>query len=141
MSLTVAVLKEQAEGERRVALDPTGVGKLAGLGLRVLFQSGAGDAAGFSDAQYADAELITDESAALSQADIYLWVQVPSEQRLSQLKTGAIGMGQVYAHRNRAAVDALKANNTSCLAMELVPQNYARPEHGRAVFPGHRGRL
>ena len=122
MSLTVAVLKEQADGERRVALDPVSAKKLAERGLRILFQSGAGDSAGFSDAQYSSAEIITDEASALSQADIYLWVQAPSQQRIAQLKAGAVGMGQVYAHRQREAVDALLKANTSCLAMELVPR-------------------
>jgi len=122
MSLTVAVLKEQADGERRVALDPVSVNKLAERGFRILFQSGAGDAAGFSDAQYSKAEIVSDEAAALSQADIYLWVQAPSQQRISQLKPGAVGMGQVYAHRQRDAVDALLQAHTSCLAMELVPR-------------------
>jgi len=122
MSLTVAVLKEQAEGERRVALDPVNVSKLSERGLRILFQSGAGDDAGFSDAQYSDAEIISDEAAALAEADVYLWVQAPSSQRISRLKKGAVGMGQVYAHRNRESVDAFKAQGTSCLAMELVPR-------------------
>lgn len=122
MSLTVAVLKEQAEGERRVALDPVNVSKLSERGLRILFQSGAGDDAGFSDAQYSDAEIISDEDAALAEADVYLWVQIPSSQRISKLKKGAVGMGQVYAHRHRESVDAFKAQNTSCLAMELVPR-------------------
>ena len=122
MSLCVAVLKEQAEGERRVALDPVNAGKLAKRGLRVLIQRGAGDAAGFSDAQYADAELIDDEVKALSEADVYLWVQAPSAQRIAHLKPGAVALGQVYAHRQRDAVAALLQANTSCLAMELVPR-------------------
>jgi len=122
MSLCVAVLKEQAEGERRVALDPVNAGKLAGKGIRVLFQAGAGDAAGFSDAQYLGAELIDDEANALATADIYLWVQAPSAQRIARLKPGAIALGQVYAHRNHEAVDALLKAHCSCLAMELVPR-------------------
>lgn len=122
MSLCVAVLKEQADGERRVALDPANASKLAARGIRILFQSGAGDAAGFSDAQYSSAELISDEATALSQADVYLWVQAPSKLRISQLKRGAVGIGQVYAHRQRETVDALLAAHTSCLAMELVPR-------------------
>jgi hypothetical protein len=66
MSLCVAVLKERAEGERRVALDPVNANKLAGRGLRILVQSGAGNAAGFSDAQYSGAEIVSNEEAALA---------------------------------------------------------------------------
>jgi NAD(P) transhydrogenase subunit alpha len=122
MTLTVAVLKEQAEGERRVALDPSSAGKLASRGVRVLVQQGAGDAAGFADEQYSGAELAGDSNAILAQADVYLFVQAPAAGRLAALREGAVAMGMVFAHRNRDVVDALNARRASCLAMELVPR-------------------
>ena len=122
MTLTVAVLKELAEGERRVALDPSGVKKLAGRGLRVLMQSGAGEPAGFADRQYSDAEFSADPSSILGQADIYLFVQAPPVARLGELREGAVALGQVFAHRQREVVEALNRRRSSCLAMELVPR-------------------
>jgi len=122
MPLTVAVLTEQAEGERRVALDPANAKKLVAKGFRVLMQKGAGDAAGFPDAQYAGCELTADAATILGQADVYLWVQAPDAQRLSALREGALAMGLVFAHRNPAIVDALNARKASCCAMELVPR-------------------
>jgi NAD(P) transhydrogenase subunit alpha len=53
--MKVAVLKETAPGERRVALVPEMVGRLKGAGLDVLVESGAGEAAWFDDAAYAEA--------------------------------------------------------------------------------------
>jgi NAD(P) transhydrogenase subunit alpha len=122
MPLTVAVLTEQAEGERRVALDPANAKKLVAKGFRVLLQKGAGDAAGFPDALYAGCELTADAATILGQADVYLWVQAPEAQRLSALREGALAMGLVFAHRNKAIVDALNARKASCCAMELVPR-------------------
>jgi H+-translocating NAD(P) transhydrogenase subunit alpha len=122
MPLTVAVLTEQAQGERRVALDPANAKKLVAKGFRVLLQKGAGDAAGFPDAQYAGCELTADAATILSQADVYLWVQAPDAQRLSALRESALAMGLVFAHRNTAIVDALNARKASCCAMELVPR-------------------
>ncbi len=122
MSFTVAVLKEQAEGERRVALDPANAKKLVAKGIRVLVQTGAGEAAGFADAAYGDAELIDDANTILSQADVYLWVQAPGAAQLASLREGALALGLVFAHRNRAVVDALNSRNISCCAMELVPR-------------------
>jgi len=122
MTLTVAVLKEQAEGERRVALDPVNAGKLAGKGFRILVQRGAGEAAGFTDEQYKGAELLDEPPEILGQADVWLWVQPPAPQVLSGLREGALTMGLVFAHRNPDIIEALNARNASCCAMELVPR-------------------
>jgi len=122
MSLTVAVLKEQADGERRVALDPANAKRLASKGFRVLIQKGAGEAAGFPDEQYLDAEKLDDAAVILGQADVLLWVQAPSPQLLSHLKQRALALGQVFAHRNPGVIEALNERHCNCCAMELVPR-------------------
>ena len=123
MSLAVAVLKEQAEGERRVALDPASANKLANKGFQVLIEKGAGDSAGFSDEQYSDCIILDDPEIILTMADIWLWVQVPATEQLANLPDGRLGMGLVYAHRNPAVIDTLKQHRLTCMAMELVPQS------------------
>jgi len=52
--MIVGVPKETFPGERRVALIPASVATLLQLGLHVKIEAGAGEAAGFSDAQYRD---------------------------------------------------------------------------------------
>ena len=121
-SLAVAVLKEQAEGERRVALDPASVKRIAAKGFRVLVQQGAGDAAGFLDEQYSEAEIIANEEEILHQADILLWIQAPGLQTLAALKEGTLALGLVFPHRNPGIIEALNSRNISCCAMELVPR-------------------
>ena len=123
MSLAVAVLKEQAEGERRIALDPASANKLANKGFQVLIEKGAGDSAGFSDEQYSDCIILDDPEIILTMADIWLWVQVPATEQLANLPDGRLGMGLVYAHRNPAVIDTLKQHRLTCMAMELVPQS------------------
>jgi NAD(P) transhydrogenase subunit alpha len=122
MTLSVAVLRERAMGERRVALDPANAGRLAAKGVNVLIEKGAGDAAGFEDAQYGTAEVIADRAELVQRADVCLWVQLPGEQTIAAMKSGAVGMGMVFAHRNADAVNALNAHGISCFAMELVPR-------------------
>ncbi len=122
MSLTVAVLKEQAKGERRVALDPASANKLASKGFQVLIEKGAGDAAGFADQQYSDCAVLDDAESILTMADIWLWVQAPAPEILANLPAGSLCMGLVFAHRNPAVVDLLKAHRLTCMAMELVPR-------------------
>lgn len=121
MSLAVAVLKERIEGERRVALDPVSANKLVGMGFQVLVENGAGEAAGFSDAQYSDCTLLDDAEIILTMADIWLWVQVPATEQLANLPDGRLCMGLVFAHRNPAVIDTLNKHRHTCMAMELVP--------------------
>ena len=122
MPLTVAVLKETADGERRVALDPASANKLAKRGVRVLVEQGAGDAAGFTDAQYSGAEILGDGSDAVEQADVLMWVQAPAPAVIGKMRSGSLGMGLAFAHRRPELVEALNARSLSCLAMELVPR-------------------
>lgn len=122
MSLTVAVLKERAKGERRVALDPVSANKLANKGFQVLIEKGAGDAAGFSDAQYSDCAILDDTESILTMSDIWLWVQAPEAYLLSKLPEGRLCMGMVFAHRHPDVVSELEKGQQTCLAMELVPR-------------------
>ena len=70
--------RETAAGERRVALVPELVAKLAGGGFEVLLERGAGESASFPDAAYeeAGAQLV----AEWAESDAVVKVQKPSEQ-------------------------------------------------------------
>ncbi len=122
MSLTVAVLKETAEGERRVALDPASANKLAKRGIRVLLERGAGDRAGFSDEQYSGATILDDAESILTMSDVLMWVQAPGPATISLMVHGSVAMGMAFAHRNPELVRGLNERSVSCLAMELVPR-------------------
>ena len=65
--MKVAVVKENAPGERRVALVPETVPKLTKVGAEVLVESGAGAAAWFPDSVYADVGAVIVTSAELYQ--------------------------------------------------------------------------
>src|ERR1700722_3236401 len=66
--MKVAVVKESAPGERRVALVPETVPRLTAAGLEVLVEQGAGDAAWFPDGAYLDAGASIATAADLYQA-------------------------------------------------------------------------
>lgn len=52
--MRIGVLKETFPGERRVALTPNVLGLLAKAGVEVIVERGAGESAGFPDAQYTE---------------------------------------------------------------------------------------
>ena len=74
--MKIAVLKEQADGERRVAATPETVKKFIALGATLAVEAGAGATASIADAAYADAgATVADRAAVLASADIVLGVQ------------------------------------------------------------------
>ena len=77
--MRVAVPRETAPGERRVALVPETVSKLSEGGFAIRVERGAGAAAGFPDESYAEAgaELV-DSGALLEGAEVVVRVAAPS---------------------------------------------------------------
>jgi len=121
MPITVAALRETAAGERRVAITPEMAKKLHGKGLRVLLERGAGAAAGFPDAAYADAEF-ADAAGVLAQADLLACVLPPHDAVFAQLREGAMVVGQLRPFGATARIEALAARKLTAFALELLPR-------------------
>jgi NAD(P) transhydrogenase subunit alpha len=121
MAVVVGVLAETEARETRVAAVPEIATKLKAAGVRVLIERGAGVAAHFPDALYADAEF-GDAAAILSSADVLLKVQPPSLAEVNALKKGAIVIGYMQAYARPDLVRALRDHGTTSFAMELVPR-------------------
>ncbi len=121
MAVVIGVLRETAANETRVALVPEIATKLKALGARVLVESGAGMAAHFPDAAYADAE-ISDAATILETADILLKVQPPALEEVNALREGAVVAGFMQAYARPELVKALKDHRITSFSMELVPR-------------------
>jgi H+-translocating NAD(P) transhydrogenase subunit alpha len=121
MPLTVGVLKETLKGETRVALTPEITAKLIKLGVSVVMERGAGDAAQIPDADYQGVEM-TDAKGVLAKAGLLLTVQPANADAVSKLRNGAVVAGLMYGHINKELVGALKKNNVTGFAMELIPR-------------------
>jgi len=121
MPVVVGVLSETAARETRVALVPEIAAKLKAIGVRVLVERGAGAAAHFPDALYADVEF-SDAATILSSADVILKVQPPSLAEIGAIKKGAVVIGFMQAYARPDLVRALKERGITSFAMELVPR-------------------
>jgi NAD(P) transhydrogenase subunit alpha len=125
--MKIAVVREQADSERRVAATPETVKKFIGLGAAVAVEAGAGENASIADADYAAAGAsVGDRAATVSGADIILGVQGPQPDSIMGAKPGAwivAGLNPFGAGENgRARVDAYAAAGFEALAMEFMPR-------------------
>lgn len=121
--IIVAVAREAAPGERRVAATPETCKKLVALGAQVRVQRGAGLAAGFTDEAYAaaGAQLADDAAATLGDADLVLGVQPPAST-LAQLKQGAIVVGMLAPEADPARGEAIGARQLVAFPLERLPR-------------------
>ena len=119
---TIAVLRERADGETRVAATPETVKKFIALGAKVRVESGAGATASIADDDYraAGADVVADGAAA--GADIVLGVQGPEVELLAGAKPGAWIAAGLEPFRRRDRVDAYAAAGFEALAMEFMPR-------------------
>ena len=119
---TVVMIRECAEGERRIALTPEVCKKLIAKGLSITIESGAGLSAGFSDADYIGANISTSAEPALAQADVLLCVQAPASEQLAQLKEQAIIIGALAPHKAQEQIPIYLNRKLSAFALEKLPR-------------------
>lgn len=119
--MRIAVLKETASGETRVAASPETVKKFIALGASVAVEPGVGASAAVSDSEFAaaGAEITKD---AVKGADIVLGVQGPDPAALAGANPGAWIVAGLDPFGQRARVDAYAAAGFEALAMEFMPR-------------------
>ncbi len=119
--MRIAVLKETASGETRVAASPETVKKFIALGASVAVEAGAGEGASISDAEFAaaGAELV---KGAAKGADIVLGVQGPDPKLLKDANAGAWIVAGLDPFGQRARVDEYAKAGFEALAMEFMPR-------------------
>ena len=121
--MKIAVLKEQVDGERRVAATPETVKKFIALGATLAVEAGAGETASIADAAYAEAGAsVGDRAATLAGADIVLGVQGPDPVSLAGVAPGAWIVASLNPFAERARIEAYAAAGYEALAMEFMPR-------------------
>jgi len=115
----IGVPKETAAGERRVALVPEAVGKLAGDGLEVMVERGAGEAASFPDTAFEEAGA---QLGDWSEADVVVKVQKPSADEAARLRDGQVLIGFLQPLTDREGIERLASKGVVAFAMESIPR-------------------
>ena len=119
----IAVLKETAAGETRVAASAETVKKFIGLGAEVAVEAGAGLSASVSDAEYAAAgATVGSADATVKDAHIVLSVQGPDVKALTSAAKGAWVVAALDPFGQRARIDDYAKAGVEALAMEFMPR-------------------
>ena len=122
MTVCVAVPRETAPGERRVATVPAVAEKFFREGVRVLIEKGAGESSYYPDSDFGDIEFAESAEALYQAADIVLKVAPPSLEEIALMKPGTILISYLKPYTDDARIQALRDGNITALSMELVPR-------------------
>ncbi|MCW8125821.1 Re/Si-specific NAD(P)(+) transhydrogenase subunit alpha [Microbulbifer halophilus] len=122
--MIIAIPKETAPGEARVAATPDSVERLRDLGFSVALEQGAGAPASFTDEAYeqAGAKICADGKACLEGAGLVLKVQAPSDEELDLIPSGATLVAFLKPAQNEDYLKKLAEKNINALAVESVPR-------------------
>ncbi|MGH2427487.1 MAG: Re/Si-specific NAD(P)(+) transhydrogenase subunit alpha [Candidatus Limnocylindria bacterium] len=122
--MKIAVPRETADGETRVAATPQTVGQLAGDGVEVLVQAGAGEASSIPDEAFreAGATIVPDAPALYGQADLVLRVGKPSDEEIEMLRSGTILIGTLGTLSNPKLAEKLAKAGVSAISMDAIPR-------------------
>jgi H+-translocating NAD(P) transhydrogenase subunit alpha len=129
MGIKVGIVAESAPGERRVAMVPTAISVFNKTGAELMLQAGAGEKAGFPDAEYASKGVrIAGRDEIFSAADVVLQVRSPGAnpqtggRDLGEMRRGqtVIGFGEPLTAFDTAR--ELAERGVTFLSMELMPR-------------------
>ena len=122
--MKIGTPKEVFEGEARVAMTPESAQALQKLGHECLIESGAGAAAGFSDATYKDAgvKVVKTAAALFKSADVVAKVRPPNDTEVKRLRDGQTLISFFYPGANEALMDKVAKKGATVIAMDMVPR-------------------
>jgi NAD(P) transhydrogenase subunit alpha len=127
--MKVAVVKERAPGERRVALVPETVRKLSQGGFEVLVERGAGDSAWFPDGAYTAAgAVIATADELYAAADVILTVTRPDEEALARLRAGQAVIGMLAPLTDPQLALSLAERGATAVSLDGLPRTLSRAQ-------------
>jgi NAD(P) transhydrogenase subunit alpha len=120
----VAVPREVAPLERRVALVPDVLAKLSGIGVDVFVEQGAGSAALFSDDAYLakGAHVVPDSTGLLREAEVVCKVQPPNLAEAERLREGSAIVSFLQPLSALELVGVLARRRITSFSLDLLPR-------------------
>jgi H+-translocating NAD(P) transhydrogenase subunit alpha len=117
--MRIGVVRETTPGERRVALVPETVGRLAKSGNEVVVERGAGEASSFPDRMYTDAGATIGDAW---DAELVVKVARPTDEEVGRLREGAVLIAFLQPLTNHALVRELARRRVTALSMDAIPR-------------------
>jgi len=127
--MKVAIAKETAPLERRVAVVPEVISKLVNAGIDVLVESGAGEGSAFPDSAYAAVgAAVVSTSDLYNTADVVLRVQKPSTAEIGKMRSGQTVIGLLQPLIDPQTSKALADAGVTAISLDALPRTLSRAQ-------------
>ncbi len=122
--MKIGALREIFAGENRVAMTPDSALQLQKLGHECLVETGAGLAAGFTDAAYeaAGVKVLPDAAALAQAADVVVKVRGPEPAEMDLMHEGQTLISFFWPAQNPELLEQARAKGITAVAMDMVPR-------------------
>lgn len=122
-TVTFGVLNETSDAESRVALTPDIVTRLGRNGISCIIESGAGNAAEYTDEDYqAAGATVASRDEVIATADALGFIDRPSAETVAKLKAGQWVIGMLGSFTDTAYVESLSNAGLVGVAIEKLPR-------------------
>lgn len=120
--MRVCVPDEVQDRESRVGMTPAGARSLVQEGHEVAIEAGAGEGAGFSDADYraAGAEIAPDAASTWGTADLVVKVKQPTEEECALFRRGSTFFGYTHTESRPWLAQAFLEREMTAISFERV---------------------
>ena len=124
--LTIGIPKEHQKYESRVALTPEAVDQLVNTGHEVLIESGAGNAANYSDTDYSElGGFIMHQKAEVYQSDIILKIAPLSLEEIDLLKEQQVVISSLHLNsQTKQFIQKLMHKKVTAIAFENIKDEH-----------------
>jgi len=116
--------KEIDSREARAAITPITAKRLVDKGIDVHVEASIGELSNYSDNEYTEvgANLITDRSKALSDADIIFRVRKPSVDEIKKTKSGCIHLSFLDPFNDSELLQLMASQGITSISLEMIPR-------------------
>lgn len=118
----IGIPKENYAGESRVALTPETAIHIQKLGHSITIESGAGNAANYSDQAYTDAGVTVADKKSVWDSEVVMKVRAPMDDEMDLLKNNGILISFIWPAQNEELLEKFAAKGVTALAMDSVPR-------------------
>ena len=124
-SIRISLPKESDLSENRISLSPQAVSLLTNNGHEIVIEKGAGERAGFCDADYLLAGAsVSEDVAMIWQSALTLKITPPTIAEIARMKEGQAFISSAsYQHLSSELIDAINAKKLMAIGLEFIEDN------------------
>ncbi len=122
--MKIVSLTENKNIEKRIAVTPDIAKKYIDLGFEVLLSENYGSHLGINDNFFKEVgvKIVKNEKELFNDADLFIQLDLPSDEKLSFLKEGQSVIGVLNPYQNKNKLDELIKRKINLFSLDLLPR-------------------